>query len=109
MLKALPEAEPCYLVASHEAQVSQGLAALSDLSGSLVCDVFTPAGIHGLYGAAVLANSYQGYGYVGKTERGWRVERDAGGEKQGKVLVWQHFLIQMWQHQPPRETFRKSA
>lgn len=49
----------CYLVTSHEAQVAEGLAALSDLCGSLVCDVLTPAGIHGLYGAAVLAYGYQ--------------------------------------------------
>lgn len=63
-------AEPCYLVTSHEAQVAEGLAALSDLSGSLVCDVLTPAGIHSLYGTAVLAYGYQGYGHMRKTERG---------------------------------------
>lgn len=62
--------EPCYLVTSHEAQVAEGLAALSDLSGSLVCDVLTPAGIHSLYGTAVLSYGYQGYGHMRKTEMG---------------------------------------
>lgn len=53
------KAECCYLVTSHEAQVPEGFAALSNLCGSLVCNVFTPAGVHGLYGAAILANGYQ--------------------------------------------------
>lgn len=48
-----------YLVASHEAQVAKGLAALSNLCGTLVRDVFTPAGINSLNGAAVLPYSYQ--------------------------------------------------
>lgn len=51
-----------YLVTSHEAQVAEGLAALCDLSGPLVRDVLTPAGVHRLYGAAVLADGYQGCG-----------------------------------------------
>lgn len=81
-------AEPRYLVTSHEAQVAKGLAALSDLCGSLVCDVLTPAGIHGLYGAAILAYGYQSCGHGSKTGGGgrWRWgtrER----EKQEKVLV----------------------
>lgn len=49
-----------YLVTSHEAQVAEGLAALRDLSGPLVRDVLTPAGVHRFYGAAVLADGYQG-------------------------------------------------
>lgn len=69
-------AEPCYLVTSHEAQVAEGLAALSDLRGSLVCDVLTPSGIHGLYGAAVLAYGYQSCGHRRKTEK----ERQGGRE-----------------------------
>lgn len=57
-----------YLVTPHEAQVTQRLAALSDLGGSLVRDVLTPAGVHGLDGAAVLADGYQGCGH---TRAGW--------------------------------------
>lgn len=84
-------AESLYLVTSHEAQVAQGLAALSDLSSSLVCDVLTPAGIHSLYGTAVLAYGYQGYGHMRKRESRWGRKAREGGwkerEKQGKVLV----------------------
>lgn len=84
-------AEPCYLVTSHEAQVAEGLAALSDLCGSLVRDVLTPAGIHGLYGTAVLAYGYQSCGHRRKTEgRGggrWGWMEGGEGEKQEKVLV----------------------
>lgn len=82
-------AESLYLVTSHEAQVAQGLAALSNLSSSLVCDVLTPAGIHSLYGTAVLAYGYQGYGHRRKVDGG-RKAREGGWkerEKQGKVLV----------------------
>lgn len=59
-----------YLVTSHEAQVAEGLAALRDLSGPLVRDVLTPAGVHRLDGAAVLADSYQGCGTQGNKGRG---------------------------------------
>lgn len=59
-----------YLVTSHEAQVAEGLAALCDLSGPLVCDVLTPAGVHRLYGAAVLADGYQGCGTQRNKKRG---------------------------------------
>lgn len=64
-----PERHP-YLVTPHEAQVAQRLAALSDLSGSLVRDVLTPAGVHGLDGAAVLAYGYQSCGHMGRGRRG---------------------------------------
>lgn len=57
-----------YLVTPHEAQVTERLAALGDLGGSLVRDVLTPAGVHGLDGAAVLADGYQGCGH---TRAGW--------------------------------------
>lgn len=59
-----------YLVTSHEAQVAEGLAALCDLSGPLVRDVLTPAGVHRLYGAAVLADGYQGCGTQRNKKRG---------------------------------------
>lgn len=80
------QAEPCYLVTSHKAQVAEGLAALSNLSGSLVCDVLTPAGIHSLYGAAVLAYGYQSCGHGRKDREGVR-EGGREREKQEKVLV----------------------
>lgn len=86
-------AEPCYLVTSHEAQVAEGLAALSDLCGSLVCDILTPAGIHSLYGTAVLANGYQSCGRGGETRKG--------------VSLTTCFM-QMWQHRPPKERHRNS-
>lgn len=73
----------CYLVTSHEAQVAEGFAALSDLCGPLVCDILTPAGIHSLYGAAVLAYGYQSCGHRRKETR----EREREREKQEKVLV----------------------
>lgn len=66
----------CYLVTSHEAQVSQRLAALCYLRSSLVGDVLTPAGVHRLYGAAVLADGYQSCGH-GRVDKG-------GGEKREK-------------------------
>lgn len=59
-----------YLVTSHEAQVAEGLAALRDLSGPLVRDVLTPAGVHRLDGAAVLADGYQGCGTQENKGRG---------------------------------------
>lgn len=97
-------AEPCYLVTSHEAQVAQRLAALSDLRGSLVCDVLTPAGIHRLYGAAVLAYGNQSCGRGRETEE---VGGD-GGEKRGgretrNGVSLTTFLMQMWWHHPPGE------
>lgn len=58
--------EDCYLVTSHEAQVAEGLAALSDLRGPLVRDVLTPAGVHRLDGAAVLADGNQSCGHGGR-------------------------------------------
>lgn len=101
--------EPCYLVTSHQAQVAEGLAALSDLRCSLVCDVLTPAGIHSLYGAAVLAYGYQSCGHRRKTDRGRRREvgRQRGRETRKGVSLTT-FLMQMWQLRPPRETHRNS-
>lgn len=71
-----------YLVTPHEAQVTQRLAALRDLSGSLVCDVLTPAGVHGLDGAAVLAYGYQSCGHMG-----------GGGKRRGRRVSLVTFLI----------------
>jgi hypothetical protein len=48
-----------YFVTSHQAQVSQGLAALCNQGGSLICDFFTPSDVHSLYGHAVSPNGYQ--------------------------------------------------
>ena len=105
------QAEPCYLVTSHEAQVAEGLAALSDLSGSLVCDVLTPASIHSLYGAAVLAYGYQSCGHGRKTWREKGRDRGEGGREREtrKGVSLTTFLMQMWQHRPPRERHGKST
>lgn len=66
-------AAPPYLVAPHQAQVTQRLAALRDLSGALVRDVLTPAGVHRLDGAAVLADGYQSCGHMGGGADGEKV------------------------------------
>lgn len=97
---ALKKAECGYLVASHKAQVPEGFAALSDLCGSLVCNVFTPASVYSLYGAAVLA-----YGYQSCRQREER--RDMGKQKTEKVLAWKTFLMQMWQHHSPSRDAHK--
>lgn len=75
---------PCYLVTSHEAQVAEGLAALSDLCGSLVCDVLTPAGIHSLYSTAVLAYGYQSCGHRSKIDRGSEERGEEGRRERNK-------------------------
>lgn len=81
-----------YLVTSHEAQVAKGLAALSNLRGTLVRDVFTPAGINGLNGTAVLPYSYQSCRQRGGGGRGGG---GGGGRETRKCVSLTTFLMQM--------------
>lgn len=53
------QAGSSYFVTSHQAQVSQRLAALCNQGGSLIRDFFTPSDVHSLYGHTVSANGYQ--------------------------------------------------
>lgn len=50
-----------YLITSHQPQVSEGFAALSNLGGSTVRDLFAPSNIHRLYCRAVPPNGYQSW------------------------------------------------
>lgn len=48
-----------HLVTAHQTQVPQRLAAPGDLSGALISDLLTPAGVHRLNSAAVLTDGDQ--------------------------------------------------
>lgn len=59
--QAPAQAKAPYLITSHQSQVSEGFAALSNLGGSTICDLFAPSNIHRLYCHAVPPNGYQSW------------------------------------------------